>query len=138
MATYIPERSVPVDDVDGQPVLTFTADTRPTATQVDSQIADAVVWVSIATGTLDETLYDAARAVAAIRAAGLIELSWPIRDADRNTGRDLLTQADAMLKQLAARNVTLTGEDPDDPDGVFEILPVWSFPAAADWGDTTL
>jgi hypothetical protein len=139
VAAYIPERTVEVNRLsDGQPVLTFTADTRPSARQVDQQIEDAVAWVTTACGDLDTTLFDTARGLAAIRAAGMAEISWPVRDGDINAGQALLTQADNGLKALAARNESLTGVDPDDPDAVFEIAPLYSFPCAPSWGDGLL
>lgn len=137
VATYIPERTVAVDRLsDGKPVLTFTDDTRPTAVQVAQQIDDAVAWVATACGDLDTTLYDTARGLAAIRAAGMAEASWPVRDGDLSAAQILLQQADSGLKALAARNESLTGVDPDDPDGVFEIAPPYS--CTSSWGDQLL
>lgn len=139
VATYIPERTVAVDrQSDGKPILTFTADTRPTDVQVQQQIEDAVGWVTTSCGDLHESLYDTARGLAAIRAAGMAEISWPVRDGDINAGEALLRQADAGLKALVSRNTTLTGVDPDDPDAVFEIVPLWSFPCAPSYGDSLL
>jgi hypothetical protein len=129
VATYIPERTVEVNRLSGgAPVLDFTDDTRPTSTQVDQQIEDAVGWVTVTCGDVHSDLFEAARGVAAIRAAGMAEISWPVRDGDINAGQALLTQADNALKALAARNESLTGVDPDDPDAVFEVVPVFSFP----------
>ncbi len=139
VATYIPERTVEVDRLSsGAPVLDFTDDTRPTATQMDQQIEDAVGWVTVTCGEVHADLFEAARGCAAIRAAGMAEISWPVRDGDINAGQALLTQADNALKALAARNESLTGVDPDDPDAVFEIVPVFSFPAPSPYGDYTL
>lgn len=134
VATYIPERTVEIDrESDGMPVLSFTANTRPSAAQVQSQIEGAVAWVLLdTTSSLDSTLFDAARELAAIRAAGLAEIAWPVRDGDINAGQALLTQADAGLKSLVARNDVITGENPE----VFEVAPVWSFPCPDPWGDS--
>ncbi len=136
VAAYIPERTVEINrESDGRPVLTFTAATRPTDGQVADLIRGAVGWVLTSCGEVHDSLHDAARDVAAIRAAGMAELAWPVRDGDINAGEALLRQADAGLKSLAARNESLTGVDPDDPDAVFEVAPVWSFPAPSPYGD---
>lgn len=113
----------------------FSGQTRPTDTLVTRLIADAVGAVLVRTGTLDATLYGQANTVAAIMAAGYVEMRYPERQsANRGdaitTGEFLLKRADLLLEQLAARNEALTGEDPDDPGGVFGALPVWSFPPA--------
>lgn len=56
---------------------TFTADTRPTATQVETLIDQAVADVQMRTGAMiPEDLEGAARHVTAIRAAMLIESSY--------------------------------------------------------------
>lgn len=137
VAVYIPERTVEINRLsDGQPILTFSADTRPSGRQVDQQIEDAVAWVTTACGDLHADLYESARGIAAVRAAGMAEVSWPVRDGDINAGEALLRQADAALKTLAARNESLTGVDPDDPDAVFEIVPPYS--CTTSYGDCYL
>lgn len=137
VADYIPERTVEIDRLSsGQPVLTFTADTRPSARQVDRQIIGAVGWITTACGDLDDTLHEAASDVAAIRAAGMAEISWPVRDGDISAGQALLAQADAGLKSLKERNDLLTVA-PVDPDKNL-LLPVYSFPPAPSWGDHLL
>lgn len=136
VATYIPERTVEVDRLSsGAPALDFTDDTRPTATQMDQQIEDAVGWVSVTCGDVHADLFEAARGVAAIRAAGMAEISWPVRDGDLNAGRDLLAQADNALKALKTRNDLLT-EEPVDPDQSAR-MPVWSFPPPPAHADYT-
>jgi hypothetical protein len=114
VATYIPERTVEVDrQSGGQPVLDFTPDTRPTARQMDQQIEDAVAWVSTACGDLHESLHDTARGLAAIRAAGMAEISWPVQRAQepdgpqrvpdrRRPGRPGCRRADHARLQLPA------------------------------------
>jgi hypothetical protein len=139
VAVYIPERTVEINRLsDGLPTLGFSADTRPTGRQIDQQIEDAVAWVTTSCGDLHASLYETARGLAALRTAGMAEASWPVRDGDLSAAQILLTQADNGLKTLAARNEALTGEDPDDPDAVFEIVPAWSFPSASAWGDQLL
>lgn len=136
VATYIPERTVEVDRLsNGIPVLDFNSDTRPTSDQIDFQIEDAVGWVSVTCGEIDATLHEAARGLAALRAAGMAEASWPVRDGDLNAAQLLLTQADNALKALKTRNDLLTAE-PIDPDKA-ALMPVWSFPAPSRYGDYT-
>lgn len=132
VANYVPSRTLRVDDTTGTPLQVFTVDTRPSAAEVTGLIEDAVAWVvSKASATIGVSLFDSARAAAAIRTAGWVEVTWPIRPDDINTGQTLLTQADAMLTALAARNDVLIGENPE----VFEVLPVWSFPRPELFGD---
>ncbi|GAA0719882.1 hypothetical protein Drose_06175 [Dactylosporangium roseum] len=144
VASYVPSRPlVPAADGSNTDLLTFDASTRPTGSQVDVIIMDAVNWVTDSTGDLDKTLHQSANACAAIRAAAFVELGYPERndptkDTANQTSDRLFKQADQMLKQLAARNESLTGVDPDDPDAVFEIVPLYSFPPAPAHGDLLL
>jgi hypothetical protein len=144
VASYVPSRPlVPAADGSNTDLQTWDSSTRPTGGQVDVIIMDAVNWVLDATGELDSTLYQSANAVAAIRAAAFIELGYPERNdpmkSTANTTSDrLFKQAELMLAALVARNKALTGADGDDPEPVFEIAPMWSFPAAPSWGDTLL
>ncbi len=136
VATYIPERTVEIDRLsDGRPVCDFTRDTRPSDRQINMQIEDAVGWIVMTCGDIDATLHEAARGLCALRAAGMAELSWPVRDGDINAGQALLTQADNALKALKTRNDLLTTA-PVDPDQS-ALLPVYSFPAPSPYGDYT-
>lgn len=138
VADYVRHRTVPeAFESQGEPLGTFTESTTPPGDSVDRIITRAVGWVLTATGTLDPQVYDAANEVASLRAAGFVELAGR-PTVDRDLANALFQQADTALKALAARNTTLTGEDPDDPDAVFEILPVYSFPAPASYGDLLL
>lgn len=144
VASYVPSRPlVPAVDGSNTDLMTFDATTRPTGGQVDVIIMDAVGWVLDATGALDTSLHQSANACAAIRAAAFVELGYPERSdpmkATANTTADrLFKQADAMLASLVGRNKAITGADGDDPDPVFAVLPVWTFPAPAAHGDTLL
>lgn len=144
VAAYVPSRPlVPTPDGRNVDLQGWTDDTRPTGSQVDIMIRDAVNWVSDATGTLDLSLYQSANACAAIRAAAFIELGYPERSdpmkSTANTTSDrLFKQAELMLAGLVARNKALTGTDGDDPEGVFEIAPQYSFPAPSRYGDCFL
>ncbi len=139
VAAYVPSRPLaPQADGSNTDLRTFDATTRPTAGQVWLIIADAVGWVTDATGTLDSTVYGSANAVAAIRAAAFVELGYPERNdpmkSTANTTSDrLFKQADQMLAALVARNKAITGSDGDDPDTAFEVLPMWSFDAPPAW-----
>ncbi len=124
VASYVPSRTLAVDDTTGTPKGTFDPTTRPTDTQVDQIIADAVAWVALKTGNVDPSVAVVATATAAMRAAGLVEITWPERDADINTGQTLLDQADKMRTDLETVNAKLTGTDP----GTGEVMPMYSFP----------
>lgn len=111
-------------------VMTFSASTRPSDTQVARLITGAVAWVTAATTpVIDLSLYDLATACAATYTAASVELGYPERQSTNEKdaqalGATLLKQAEAMRKDLAARNEILIGESPE----VFEIAPAWSFP----------
>lgn len=133
VAAYVPSRPlVPQPDGSNIDLPAFDSTTRPTSAQVWLIIADAVAWVTDATGDLDLTLYQSANACAAIRAAAFVELGYPERDdpmkSTANTTSDrLFKQAEQMLKGLVARNKAITGTDGDDPEAVFEVAPAYSF-----------
>lgn len=143
VAAYVPSRPlVPTPDGRNLDLGTWTDETRPTGSQADTMIRDAVNWVLDATGTLHETLGQSANACSAVRAAAFIELGYPERDSTgkgvANTTSDrLFKQADAMLLALVGRNKALTGADGDDPDAAFEVMPVYSFPPADTLGGLT-
>jgi hypothetical protein len=134
VAKYVPERTVPADQSSDQPGADFGPLTTPTPAQADDHIAAAVDWVASATGTIAAALYSAAAEVAAVRAAGMIELAYPVRDADINTAQALLGQADRWLAALVEANEDVNVTDPGGGPG--HVLPVWSFPTPVAWGDT--
>jgi hypothetical protein len=125
VADLVPYRTIPIDDPSDSPLMTFTADTRPDDEQVLRLIARSVRWVSSAIGTVDPSLYGRATDVAAIRAAGLIELANPLRVDDLNTADRLLAQAEEGLTILAEINGAVTGES---PTGTGSGLPIWAMP----------
>ena len=114
------------------PTGTFTASTYPTGDQVGRLVDAASAWLAATVGTVVEGLYPMATAVAAMRAAGLVELSYPLRDADVNTAAALLAQADAGLLKLKDANQYVTGVE---ATAASALLPVWSAPAPLFWGD---
>lgn len=129
VAAYVQRRTlVEADDGYGNIRRMFDDTTHPSADVVDLLIADGVRWVSDRTGALDVTLYESGTGLAARWTAAHVLLNYPDNDADLRTAEILLRQLDVELKALAARNENLTGDDPDDPDGVFEVAPTWEFP----------
>lgn len=134
VGSYITSRTLdagaPGDDT---PTGTFTEDTYPTGVQVTAFIDGACEWVLVKTGTISATLTDLAKQTAAMRIAGLVELSFPQRDADVTNADSLLAQADASRADLAAANIAITGVDPSSPAGA--LVPSYSYPPPVWWGD---
>lgn len=136
VAALVPTRTVGQDGTD--PVLTgtFTEATSPTAVQVDEILSQSVAWVAMRTGTVDTSLYEAARSVAAMRAAGMVLTAYPLGDAEADTdaARRWLDLAGVDLAALVAAN-TATGTD--DGPGT-PTVGAYSFPSAPSWGDSYL
>lgn len=132
VAKYVPARTVPTDTAPDDPLNTFTTATTPTAAQVDALVFEAVGWVTTRVGTVVTALHPQAAAAAAMRAAGLVEQSYPVRDADVNTAQQWLALAAQARDELDAANAAAGGVD------VGEVLPVYSFPTAVGWGDSYL
>lgn len=125
VADLIPGRTLTgAVDGYGNALATFTADTHPTADQVQRLITGACSWVLLKTGPIDPTLSDAAREIAALRAAGLVEQGYPDNRDDLNTAAQLLAQAQAMRDDLWKANEAATGQAPEDPAA---LMPVYSF-----------
>lgn len=138
VADYVTSRTVTQAVGVEQPSGTFSASTYPTDTQVNRLIVSACDWVTTATGTLSTTLYANAADVAALRAAGMVELSYPERNNDVSTAQLLLAQADNGLKALVLANVPASGALP-----ISGALPVWQMPDATTsvwniYGDTNI
>lgn len=133
VATYISERTVTVTAPGvEEPVGTFTADTTPTAEQALVLIDQATRHVTMKNGTVAAAYYPQARDAAAMRAAGLIELAYPVRQADINTGRDWLRLADEAIKDLVTANSNPGATNPS------ALIPVYSFPDPPVYGDIPL
>lgn len=130
VAKYVAERTVPADQSSDVPLNDFTDLTSPTAPQADEHIAAAVAWVTAGCGTVVPALYGSATEVAAVRAAGMIELSYPVRNADIDTAQALLAQADRWLAALAEAN-----EDAGGGTDHAGVLAQWQFPPPVAWGD---
>lgn len=140
VADYVPGRTLAATGGGNALLATFDGTTVPTGTQVEQLIADACTWVLLVASPLDSTLEVAAATCAAIYTAGCVERGYPERQSanrqDANsTADDLFKQAEAMRRDLALANEKLSGTDPADPNAA--LLPVWSFPSPAAYGDTT-
>lgn len=144
LAPWTPTRAQVADHIPGRTVSqttptehlsTFTDDTRPTGEQVDRLITEAVQWVWVKTGDVDEDLYGMASATVAVYAAAMVERGYPDRNADVDTGKQLYDQAVSMRADLDAANKALSGTDVTDPAA---LVPLYAFPAAPDWADLDL
>lgn len=135
VADYVPTRTVPTTGVGEQnPAGTFTTNTTPTDVQAQRIVDRAVAWVLARTGIVAESLHAAAKDVVALRAAGLIELSYPVRDADVNTAEQLLTQANEALTELVSAN---TGAGGGQPGTTSQLLALHNFPPPHPYGDVS-
>lgn len=129
VADYVTSRTVDTDTPgDDAPTGTFFEHTYPTGDQVDRLIASATAWVLNVTGPVVTDLEGTARDAAALRAAALVEMSYPERDADVEVANVLLEQALAARTELAAANRAAGGV------GVgTAATPLGCFPDAAIW-----
>lgn len=125
VADYIPARTVATGVGEQNPVNTFTSDTTPNSAQAARIAESAARYVASRVGTIDKALYDMARSVAAMRAAGLIELAYPIRDGDINTAQQLLAESASGVAAVLTADITTL-----DTSGGSDAaqLPRWSFP----------
>lgn len=130
VAAYVTSRTVDaVTPGSDTPIGTFTADTYPTDTQVLRLVGTATAWVVNVTGDVVPDLEETATDVAAMRAAALIELSYPDRDGDIDeVATVLLEQARAGRDELAAANRAGGGAGPNGT-----ATPLGAFPVAAPW-----
>jgi hypothetical protein len=131
VAKYVPERTLQADQLSDVPLNDFTDLTTPTATQADDHIDAALSWVALRTGAVDASLYVDAAEVVAIRAAGMIELSAPVRNADISTAEALLAQADLMIERLVLAN-----EAASPITSAPGLLSAWAFPDPEPLGDS--
>ncbi len=136
VAAYVPRRTL-VGAVDGygNALDVFTNETHPTAQAVNRLISDSCAWIGGVANPVADGLGEQARAAAAIRTAGLVELTWPDNRDDISTAQALLDQANALRVDLDRANQAITGTDPEDPTA--NLMPVYSFPAPVAWGDLT-
>lgn len=140
VADYITSRTVnTVTPGSDTPAGVFSSTTYPTDTQVTRLIDGACSWVTVVTGTIAVGLESSAKAVAAMRTAGLVELSYPLRnDEVDEVARVLLEQATAGRDELVSANhvaggVVISGVP--SPSGSFPEVqwdirdgPAWGYP----------
>ncbi|HKN57159.1 MAG TPA: hypothetical protein VJX66_32035 [Amycolatopsis sp.] len=130
VASYIPERTVALTAPGAQtPVGDFDLTTTPTSAQAEGFIDEAVDYITGRVGTVSVSRYTQALEAAAMRAAGLIELAYPTRQDDLNTGDRWIKLADDAISRLPANT---------DPSAPGALLPVFSFPDAPAYGDLPL
>jgi hypothetical protein len=134
VAAYVPARTLARDSETHE--LTFNSETLPTGVQVQQLVVDAVAWVQARTGpTIDVSLYDQAKACAAIWAAAAVERGFPDEeDESLRRAKDLQALVEQMREDLARANEAISGVDPTDPADL--VLPLWSMPDPVPWGDT--
>lgn len=143
VADYVTSRTLDLSNPGSDtPVGDFTTGTYPTAAQVGRLIDGSTAWVKAALAqpllVSDVSLVEIARTAAAIRAAGMVELTYPERDGDLNTSKLLLDQAASMLEDLNNRNTSRlieTGAVVVDPS---KLVPQFSMPSPVWWGDINL
>lgn len=134
VAKHIPTRTR--DRTPGSVTLlgTFTANTTPNAGQAQSAIDDAVAAILAVVGPLPTTgsqvaqIQVAARVAAEWRAAADIEVAYPNREADMRVYDQLNARAGDALDSLKLAMQ-------EAGSGLVDVLPDWSFPKAAPWGD---
>ena len=139
VANYVPGRTLPRDSETLQ--RTFYSSTTPDGVQVDRLIFDAVGWVLLRTGEVNQTLHDQASTCAAIWAASNVELGYPDSpddDNNRRTAQDLRGMAERMREDLKRANDAIVGTNPNDPAAV--VMPRYNFPVPGvdvlDWRDS--
>lgn len=117
VAAYVRART---KDDNGAEAGTFNANTRPTSTQVSSLITNAVGVVSRKVGNdLDAEFQDAAQALAALRTAMFIELSYfpeQVRE-----GRSNYEELKALYDEDMATLVSSMLDDEPGRKGLFSI-----------------
>jgi hypothetical protein len=139
VAAYIPHRTIrrslssTTQSQDGY-AWTWDDTTTPPASTVFMLISDAVAWVSARASPLHASLFDLARAVAAIHTAAAIERSWPQADDELQRALDLEKRLERMLADLIEANNSANGSD----DYGIDITPIWSFPSSDPRWDSPL
>lgn len=142
VADYATSRTVAID-VPGTdaPSGDFTVSTYPTGAQVSRLIDGSCSWVlaglDAALMSSDPDVVSSATTVAAIRTAGMIELTYPERDADIQTATALLAQADKMLVGLNSQNNQSAYQNAGSVNPM-ALVPIYSFPDPPWYGDRDL
>lgn len=131
VAAYVPHRTLArstssVIDSQDSYAMTFDSTTTPSGVVVDALIVDAVAWVAARVSPMQESMYDLARAVAALLAAAWVERSWPNDDQSLTRANDMEKRADAMLSDLVDANAAAA----EIGEYGIDVVPLWSMPAA--------
>ena len=134
------------DATTNDPAGTFNTNTAPTADQVTTLIEQACTLVTSRTGlpVMDAVaeVTDACKLAAALWAAYWVELSHPERDADVSVYEQIRADAEAATTAAVALNTAAGGgatiDPPDDGTAGSAALPLYSFPDAPAWADTSL
>lgn len=140
VADYITSRTVDAQTPGSdRPSGTFSQWTYPTDMQVSRLIEAACGWVISVTGPVVPIIEDTARSVAAMRAAAMVEMSYPLRnDEITEVAQALFAQASAGRDELVSANrdgggAVVSGATP--PRGCFPPAPSylldgpgWGFP----------
>lgn len=122
VGAYVPQRTVQVGIGTDTLSYTFDGSTTPTAAAVTSLRTDAVQWMTSRLGMVAGPVMVQASYVAAIRTAGMIELSLASSAEDMQQAQFLLAQADEGLTALVTSN-----EDAGGGINAGGLLPQWSF-----------
>jgi hypothetical protein len=118
-------------DTNGNELGTFTSDTRPTDSGVNDLIETAVADLASDVGTVPDELQDAARRLAAIGAAILVEQSYFQEqiNTDRSPYRELVEWYDKRFARLKKQIEDVNaGGDVGGADSAENLLPVYAFP----------
>lgn len=140
VADHIPTRTRDAAQPGSDTLLnTFTSTTTPTDEQARRRITAAVVEVLGAVASINATIPTTptylpalASEAAALRAAAMIELAYPDRDADVEVSTQLDQRATATLQRLLD---ALTNQDTGSEGN---LLPQYAFPEPVWYGDYPL
>ena len=142
VADYVTSRTLDLTNPGSDtPVGDFTTNTYPTQAQVTRLINGATAWVRAGLTqalSADPVVVGIATVASAIRAAGMVELSYPERDGDLNTAKLLLDQAQLMLEELNSRNTSALIESGATVVDSSKLVPIYSMPDPSWYGDRNL
>lgn len=96
-------------DVDGSELGTFTADTRPTATEAAALVDRALAIVNPRLGVVPDALAETAKSVVALRAAMFVEAAYFPEEND-SEGSPYANYRDAYVEALGGYDLALQGD----------------------------
>jgi hypothetical protein len=139
VAVHIPTRTREVGALETNDYTgTFTANTTPTSTHVQSLIDQTCAYISAQVGTpVLAAAEDSCQVAAALWTAYWVELGFPERDADLKTYEQIKADAAAATKQARLLNLAAGGGQDLNPDPIDTAYPTHTFPAAPPWADIT-